>query len=296
MRTPGSLGAVPIYELDDPGDLNAPAMIAAFDGWVNAGAVGTEAAEHIAGDGPVIARFDPDSLYDFRVNRPAVTFVGGVTESVEWPELTLRQTRVGDRDLLVLTGTEPNWHWQQLGSSVADLAARLGVVEWVSLGGIPSAAPHTRATRLLTTASRPELISEEEQLPEGILRVPGAAVSIVEHYVVDQGVPAVGFWAQVPHYVGGTYHAGVVTLVERVARHCGVTIALGTLVDDAAGQREQLDQILETQPQARQYVEQLEAVADAQSEMPSGEEIAAEIERFLAESTGEGDGPFEPGR
>ncbi len=284
-----------IYELEDPGDLTAPVLVAAFDGWVNAGRVGTAAADHIAGDSAVIAHFDPDALYDFRVNRPAVTFVGGVTESVEWPELTLRRASAGDRDLLVLSGTEPNWHWQQLGSSVADLAARLGVVEHVSMGGIPSAAPHTRPTRLLTTASRPELITEDEQLPEGVLRVPGAAVSIIEHYVVDQGIPAVGFWAQVPHYVGGTYHAGVVTLVERVARHCGVTIPLGNLVDEAAGQREQLDEILDDQPQARQYVEQLEAVADAQSDMPSGEEIAAEIERFLAEASGEGEDPFPGG-
>ncbi len=283
-----------IYELDDPGDLVAPALIASLDGWVNAGMVGTAAADHIAADGAVVARFDPDALYDFRVNRPTVTFVRGVTDSVEWPELTLRRARAGDRDLLVLTGTEPNWNWQLLGRSVADLTAKLGVVELVSLGGIPSAAPHTRPTRLLTTASRADLITEDEQLPEGRLEVPGAAVTIVESYVVDQGIPAVGFWAQVPHYVGGTYHAGVVTLVERVARHCGVPIPLGGLVDEAAGQREQLDEILESQPQARQYVEQLEAVADAQGEMPSGEEIAAEIERFLRESTGEGgEDPFD---
>ncbi len=282
-----------IYELNDPGDLIAPVMIAALDGWVNAGNVGTETAQHIAADGETIARFDPDSLYDFRVNRPALTFVSGVTESIEWPELKLVRAKTSGRDVLVLTGTEPNWHWQLLGRSVADLSAELGIVEHVSLGGIPSAAPHTRPTRLVTTASRPELISEDEQLPGGVLRVPGAAVSILESYVVDQGIPAVGFWAQVPHYVGGTYYPGVVTLVERFARHSGIPISLGQLVDDAAEQRRQLDQILEAQPQTREYVEQLETVVDAQSEMPTGEEIAAEIERFLAESTGDNDDPFD---
>ncbi len=284
-----------LYELSDPhDDLVAPVLVAAFEGWVNAGSVGTEAADHIAADGGVLAAFDPDALYDFRVNRPAVTFVEGVMQEVDWPALTMRRVRHGGRDMLVLSGVEPNWRWKELASSVADLAVKLGVVEHVSLGGIPSAVPHTRPTRLMTTASRPDLIAEEEQLPEGLLRVPGAAVSVVEHALVTQGIPAVGFWAQVPHYVGGIYHPGVLTLVERVARHTGTMVPLGSLVDDSAAQRESLDSILVDQPQAQAYVEQLEVALDSQGEdLPSGEEIAAEIERFLQEATGEGDTGFE---
>ncbi len=285
---------MPFYELHPSADaLVAPVLIAAFDGWVNAGSVGTAAAEHVAGDGPVLVSFDPDALYDFRVNRPAVTFAEGVMQEVDWPELTMRRVRHGERDMLVLAGIEPNWRWRELAATVADLASEFGVVEQISLGGIPSATPHTRPTRLLTTASRRDLIAEEEQLPDGLLRVPGAAVSVVEHALVTQGIPAVGFWAQVPHYVGGTYHPGVLTLVERVSRHTGTDVALGSLVDEAAAQRENLDTILESQPQAKAYVEQLEAAIDSQGEMPTGEEIAAEIERFLRETTGEGDGPFD---
>ena len=273
-----------LYELVDVGELTAPALVVAFDGWVNAGSAGTDAAEHIAGGGDLVATFDSDALFDYRANRPVVEFVEGVMTEVEWPKVTLSRRTVDDRDLLVLSGTEPNWHWQVLGEAAADLAAQLGVVEQVSLGGIPSAVPHTRPPRVLATASRPDLMVEGERLPEGVLRVPGAAVSIVEHYLVESGVPAVGFWAQVPHYVAGSYHASVVALVERVARHLGVTIPLGNLVDEAAEQRRQLDDLVADQAQAKAYLQQLEQVADDEGPMPTGEEIAAEIERFLEEA------------
>ena len=278
-----------IYELHGGDDLVAPAMIAAFEGWVSAGSVGTATAEHVAEEGEPLATFDPDALFDYRANRPTVEFIEGTMSSVDWPEVTLWRRRLGERDVLVLTGPEPNWRWQEFGRAVADLSLRLAVVQHVSLGGIPAAVPHTLPTRLLGTASRQDLVDESELLLEGMLRVPGAMASIVEHYLVEQGIPAVGFWAQVPHYVAGTYYPGVVTLVERLAQHLGVEIPLGSLVDEAAAQREHLDALVASQPQAMQYVAKLEEMAAAQRDVPTGEDIAAEIERFLAEA---GDDPF----
>lgn len=268
-------------------DLTAPAMLVAFDGWVNAGSVGTATAEHIAEPADAIATFDSDALFDYRANRPVIDFVDGIMDEVRFPEMTLWRRDLGDRDLLILTGTEPNWNWKAFGGAIADLAVKLGVVEQVSVGGIPSAVPHTRPTRILSTASRPDLIGQEEAFPEGLLRVPGAAVSVVESFVVKQGLAAVGFWAQAPHYVVETYYPGVVSLVERVALHLGVPIPLGSLVDDAAEQRERLDSIVATQEQAGEYIRQLENISEAEGPVPSGEEIAAEIERFL-----EGEDPF----
>ncbi|HEX9977764.1 MAG TPA: PAC2 family protein [Acidimicrobiia bacterium] len=266
-------------------DLVAPALVVAFEGWVSAGAAGTVAAAHLAGDADVVVRFESDLLYDYRVNRPILEFTEGIIGAVEWPEAVIRLRNAGQRDLLVLSGPEPNWNWQAFAHAVADLATEVGVVEQVSLGGIPWAAPHTRPTILTTTASRPDLLGGDANYPAGLLRVPASAATVIEGAVAERGIPTVGFWARVPHYVAGVYHPAVVALVEHVARHLGIEVPLGSLVDDAATQRRELDSALEDQPAVAQVVEQLEALYDRAGEVATGEEIAAEIERFLRDRT-----------
>jgi hypothetical protein len=273
-----------MYELFDHAELTAPALIAAFDGWVSAGAAGTATAEHIADDGDVIARFEPDDLFDYRVNRPSLEFVDGISTEIGWPEVVVRHRNLDGRDLLVLTGPEPNWKWRAFATEVADLAGEFGVVQHVSLGGIPWAAPHTRPTIVVTTSSRPDLLGDDANHPQGELRVPASVVSVVAHALADRGIPTVGLWARVPHYVGGVYHPAVVTLVERISRHLGVKIPLGSLVDDAKDQRSSLDEAVDEQEGITDVVTRLEALYDAQGEVASGEEIAAEIERFLIEA------------
>ena len=273
-----------MYELFDHAELTAPALIAAFDGWVSAGAAGTATAEHIADDGDVIARFEPDDLFDSRVNRPSLEFVDGIATEIGWPEVVVRHRNLDGRDLLVLTGPEPNWKWRAFATEVADLAGEFGVVQHVSLGGIPWAAPHTRPTIVVTTSSRPDLLGDDANHPQGELRVPASVVSAVAHALADRGIPTVGLWARVPHYVGGVYHPAVVTLVERISRHLGVKIPLGSLVDDAKDQRSSLDEAVDEQEGITDVVARLEALYDAQGEVASGEEIAAEIERFLIEA------------
>jgi len=270
-----------MYELHETADMTAPVLVVAFEGWVGAGSVGITAAGHIADDGPVIASFPPDLLFDFRVSRPTATFMEGTLEELSWPAVTVRHRSIGGRDLLVLSGPEPNWHWQGFAIAVADLAATLGVVEQISLGGIPWAAPHTRPTVVVTTASRPDLIGDDANAPEGELQVPAAISLAIESYLTAQGIPAVGFWARVPHYVRGIYHPGVVSLVERVSRHTGVDIPLGSLVDNASAQRRQLAAAMEARPEARTMVERYEQAAEAQGQLASGQDIADEIERFL---------------
>ena len=282
-----------MYKLEPIADLVAPALIVALQGWVNAGNVGTEASDHIAADGDLVATFDPDALFDYRSNRPIVDFVDGRLLEVDWPQLSMRRARHGPRDILLLNGNEPDWQWQALGRAVADLATRLDIVEVISLGGVPAATPHTYPTPLLTTASRRDQIGDNEQLPEGLLRVPGAAVNIIEKALTERGIPAVGFWAQVPHYVAGTYYAGAVALVDRVARHLGLTIPLGDLVDRVAEQRQQLDATVAGQPDSQAYLERLEQIASAQGEIASADDIAAQVERFLRDAA-EGDEPFGP--
>jgi hypothetical protein len=269
-----------MYEWMDPGPLTEPVLIVAFDGWVNAGDAGTAAAGVIAAGGTTAARFAGDALYDYRANRPTITFVEGVMDDIEWPETTLTHVEHGGRDLLVLAGAEPNWNWQQLGVEVAELASRLGVVEQVSLGGIPWAVPHTRPVRTIVTSSDPSRVDPDDDHPEGRLQVPGAVVTAIGHAVASTGIPTIGFWARVPHYIGTTHHAAALALVERVGLHLGIEFFVGDLVAAAAEQLVQLDSIAEGRPQIQALVEQLETLVDDQDAV-SGEDLAAEIERYL---------------
>jgi proteasome assembly chaperone (PAC2) family protein len=268
-----------LYELHETGVLVAPVMIAAFDGWVNAGEAGTRAAEVIAAGGDLVATFDSDALFDYRANRPSMFYLEGVMEDITWPEMSLRHTDHGGRDLLILTGTEPNWHWQQLASEIADLATDLGVVEQISLGGIPWAAPHTRPVSTIITASDRSRIDPDSDHPEGQLVVPGAAVTAIAHAVTERGIPTIGFWARVPHYLGSVHHAAALALLDRVAIHLGVPLPVAAITEEAAEQSRQLDAIAEGRPEVQTLIEQLEGLTD-QREV-TGEDLAAEIERYL---------------
>lgn len=277
-----------LYELDDPGTLDGPVLVVAFAGWVNAGEAGTQAAATLAAGGDVIARFDADALYDYRATRPTLEFSEGVMMEVAWPEMTMTLAHHGERSLLVLTGTEPNWHWQQLGRDVAELAGRLGVIEHISLGGIPWATPHTRPITTIVTASDSSRLDPTDEHPDGLLRVPGSAVSIVEHTAAAAGIPTIGFWARVPHYIGAAYHAAAIALIERASLHLGVHLPLGDLPAAAAEQAEQLATVAAGRPEIATMVEQLETLVDQQG-VVSGEQLASEIERFLRErDSGEG--------
>jgi hypothetical protein len=272
---------VAIYELLAEPSLTAPVLIASLTGWVDAGAAGTSAAEHIAQGGPTIARFDPDTLYDFRSQRPVLDIVDGVMKDYTWPELTIRHVAIGGRDILVLTGQEPDIGWRAFAAAVLELALKFGFVSSVSIGAIPAAVPHTRPTPVLATASSRELLMEGDRLPEGLLRVPGSAVNLVEFTLGSHGIPSVGFWAQVPHYISGPYPAAAAALTERLSRHLGVDIPLDPLVEAAQSQREQLDALVAAQPETAAHIERLEQILPDIQNVPSGESIAAEIERFL---------------
>ncbi len=279
-----------LYELTVPGErLVAPAVVAAFDGWIDGAGASTAAAERLADGAEVLARFDRDALYDYRARRPILDVVNGVPSELTWPELTVRRTRRGGRDVLVLSGAEPDFRWRELANDVLAICLRLGVVEWVTLGAIPAAVPHTRPVPVLATASTPGLLhGGEQQGPEGLLRVPAAALSTIELAVSGGGIPAVGFFAQVPHYVSGPFPAATIALLEHVGRHLGIEIPLGSLPDEALAQRRRLDALTEQDPDSRSYVERLERSMSEQR-LPSGDELASEIERFLRDAErGEG--------
>src|SRR5918999_1902847 len=154
---------VALYRLDDPGDLLSPVLVVALDGWVDAGGAATTAAERLAVGGQVVVPFDADALFDYRARRPTLGIVDGQPTSLVWPELVIRRAKAGDRDLLVLTGPEPDYRWQELARDAVMVCERLGISEWISLGAIPAAVPHTRPVPIIGTASRPGLLRGDVQ-------------------------------------------------------------------------------------------------------------------------------------
>lgn len=282
-----------LYRLtDDLQDLTAPVLVAAFDGWIDAAGAASAVAGHLATDATTIATFDPDPLFDYRSRRPVLDVIDGVLRHLSYPELAIRRRSVDGRDLLILHGAEPDFRWRELGADLSRFAVEHGVVEWVSLGAIPAAVPHTRPTPVFATASREGLLREDQrQGPEGLLRVPAAGLSVIELAVVEGGVPAVGFYAQVPPYVGGPYASATIALLEAMGSHLGIDLPLGQLLEDAQTQRAGLDAAMASQEETRQIVEQLEAQgSDEDQPIPSGDELASEIERYLRDEAG-GDEP-----
>jgi hypothetical protein len=279
---------VPLYTLADPGGLDSPVLIAAFDGWVDAGEASTTAASKVADTGRIVATFDADRLFDYRARRPTLDIVDGTLRELEWPELHVRATQLGGRDLLVLVGPEPDYRWRELASDVVELARELRVSAWVSLGAIPAAVAHTRPVPVLGTASAPGLLPKDvPQGPLGRLRVPSAVLSVLELGIAAAGIPAVGFYAQVPHYVSAIYPAAAVELLGHLERHLGVHLPLGSLPSEVREQRVLLDTATAADERTRTYVERLEAMTDEQR-LPAGDELIADIERFLRDRGAEG--------
>lgn len=278
-----------LLQIENAEGLVAPVVIAALDGWVDAGGAATTAAGHVAADGTRVATFDDDRLYDYRARRPTLDMVDGRPGALAWPELVARRAKVGERDIVVLTGPEPDFRWRELSRAVVELARQLGVAEWISLGAIPAAVPHTRSVPILGTESAPGLLrGDVTPGPDGILRVPAAAISVLDHAIARAGIPAVGYFAQVPHYVTGAYVPAAVALLRVLSGHLGDDVPVGLLLDESRQVLERLDAATAADEGTRAYVERLESTVD-EARRPSGDDLISEIERFLRESGPEGD-------
>jgi hypothetical protein len=279
---------VPLYRLaDDLPDLRDAVLVASFDGWVDAAEAASRAVAQVAGEAAVVASFDPDAVFDYRSRRPVLDVRDGRLSELRWPELTIRHARVERRDVLLFSGAEPDLRWTELATDAVELVRHLNVTEWVSLGAVPGAVAHTRPVPVMATASEDGLLDEPAG-PEGLLRVPSAALSVLEMAVTRAGTPAVGFYAQVPPYASIGYAAASVALVGRLARHLGVAIDVEPLLDEQREQHARYDAAVAGDAMLRETVSRLESAAgDVESEqLPSGDDLAREIERFLRRQDG----------
>ena len=258
-----------------------PTVVAALDGWVDAGGAASAAAARLAADSELVATFDADTIFDFRARRPTLIIESGKPATLTWPELTLRRRRVGARDMLILAGAEPDYRWHTLAADVIALCLELGAQEWITIGAIPAAVPHTRPVTALGSESAPGLLrGGVTPGPAGNLKVPAALLSVLEIEASKAGLPALGYFVQIPHYVTGGYPSAAVELVRLVSRHLDEEIGPGSLVEEGRVLLARLDAATSGDEGTRAYVERLEQASD-ESRLATGDDLISEIESFL---------------
>ena len=287
----------PLYEIARWPDATDPVLVIALDGWIDAGAGAAAAMAHLIQemDTTLVASFDTEALVDYRSRRPVMHLVEGVNTGLTWPSIEFRRGRdLDQRDLLVLTGTEPDARWRAFTHQVVDLARELKVRLVVGLGAYPAPVPHSRPVRLATTATEAELAARAGQV-QTTVDVPGGVGAAIEERCAAVGLPAVGLWAQVPHYAAGMpYPAASVGLIEGLGRLAELSLPLGDLPTQAKATRGRLDELISQNPEHQAMLRQLEAAYEESSpapsmgdpaDLPTGDELAAELEKFLRGET-----------
>jgi len=276
--------------------LEHPVLVLGLEGWVDAGYAGATAVNALLESTrhELVATFDSDALLDQRSRRPVLRVSHGVHGGLTWPELRLlAATDTGGRSLLVLVGPEPDLRWHEWSQEVVALGLRLGVELVVGLGAFPAPAAHTRPVRLAATASNEELAGKVGFLP-ATMEVPAGAQAVLEVAFGDAGVPAIGVWARVPHYAVGTpYPEASAALLDKLAELTGLTVDTTALRDAGRKARDQIQALIEASEEHSAMVRQLEQQQDAElglaatefTHLPTGDEIAAELERFLRGET-----------
>lgn len=274
-------------------DLVDPVLLVHLEGWIDAAQCAATAVERILAQmsSSTMAIFDTEWLLDHRSRRPVLRIVDGVNAGIDWPFIRLDVGQDADgHDLLVLHGAEPDHNWRTFADAVVELAQSFGVVSMVGLGAYPAAAPHTRPARLsLTAASRRP---EHPQLADVTLDVPAGVESVLEKALEAAGIPAVGLWAQVPHYVPfAPYPAAALALVNGLDHAAGLRFDTADLATEALTVRNRLDQLVRQDEEHAKMLAQIERAFDQtgpEAVELQAENLTAEIERFLrAQSDGE---------
>ncbi len=303
-----------VHILDDVPELDAleqgPVLVYSLDGFLDAGNAAALATQHLLdqSSGRVVASFDIDAFFDYRARRPPMTFAENRYEGYEPPRLVVRLNHDSlGVPYLLMTGPEPDTHWEAFALAVRAVVEKLRVRLTVSMGAVPMAVPHTRPVMLTNHATVPELLIAEN-VWKGQIRVPASAQALVELRLGGWGHPAMGFVAHIPHYVAQLdYPAASATMLESVEVVTGLEWDLTAI--EAAGQAKMVEIAAQVEDSAevQEVVSGLEqqydafhrpAVEDAEAlplaeekDLPTGEELGAEFERFLAGL----DGPTDPG-
>lgn len=286
-----------LYELHSHRSLNSPVLLLATESWVDAGLGAQAAIAHVLDTIPtdVLATFNADQLIDFRSRRPIVRISDGVLDSMSWPMIQLRAGRdAAGTDVLVLVGPEPDMAWHAFVRGVVDLTTQLGVRLVVSLGAYAAPVPHTRPVSLMAIATKAELAAQVGVVP-GSADMPAGIQTALQEGFAAAGIPAIGIWARVPHYLAAVpYPAASAALVEALATVAGLQVSAGELHTAAQSVSSQINEIVANSEEYSTLVRRLEEAFDGAlrtppdfSGLPTGDELAAEVERFLRGEQGE---------
>src|SRR5262245_43743974 len=277
--------------------LERPVLIAAFRGWNDGGQGASLAAGYLAKawDARRVPELDPEGFLDFQTTRPQVRLEEGFTRRIDWPETVFYHGRPSgmDRDAILLLGVEPNLRWRTFSGLIVDFARELEVELVVTLGALLADVPHTRDAPVTGSATDPALI-EQLGLQASRYEGPTGIVGVVHDACKRANIPSASLWAAVPHYVSlAPSPKAASALCARLADLLGAEIDTAELDEAAEAYVNQVSEAIATDEETAAYVEELERRSDEidESDIPSGESLAAELSRFLREREERGDGP-----
>ena len=277
--------------------LGRKVLVAAFDGWNDAGEAASSAITHLRESGsyePVFS-VDPELYFDYQYTRPQIETDGEGRRTLRWPETTiLRPTRVGEGpELWLLTGVEPARAWQAFCGELIDVALREDITGFVSLGSMMSDVPHTRPISVFT-GSESEQVRTMLSLERSTYEGPVGILSVLTAGADAADIPSASLWASVPHYVAGHTPSPKATLalLDKLGELTGAKIPPGELATEAIAWEASIDAAAADDEEMTEYIHQLERTRDTwDSPEASGDAIAQEFERYLRR----GDGPGKPG-
>ena len=274
-----------MLELEDVPPLRDPILVAAFEGWNDAGEAATSTIAHLADvwDAEPIASLDPEDYYDFQVNRPRVVTEDG-RRRVQWPTTRiLLARRTGfDRDVVLVEGIEPSVRWRSFTIELLEYAQELGVDTVVILGALLADVPHTRPIPVTTTADD-EQVRARYEAEASRYEGPTGIVGVLADVSTQAGLTCLTCWAAVPHYAGGSPSPkATLSLLGRLETVLGTTIPLGDLAESARAWERGVNELAESDEEVAEYVQSLEEQTDT-ADLPeaSGDAIAREFERYL---------------
>jgi predicted ATP-grasp superfamily ATP-dependent carboligase len=298
-----------------PDGLRAPAMVCAFQGWNDAGDAASSAVAFLASalDARRFARIDSEEFYDFQANRPAIRLTeesrsrdgedgedegaaaAGAAREIEWPTVEIFEATAprAPRDLVLVQGVEPSMRWRAFSSHMVDLAEALGVQVVVSLGALLGDVPHTRPVAMTGHASDAALL-ERVGIQASSYEGPTGIVGVLHTACAQAGLPSASLWAAVPHYVAAAANPkAALALLRRVEVLIGVSVDVTELESSAEDYERQVGLAVRSDPDIQAFVERLEQAADSeeqstQEELPSGDILASEFQRFLRQRGAEG--------
>jgi proteasome assembly chaperone (PAC2) family protein len=273
-----------------PDGLRAPALVCAFKGWNDAGDAASAALTFV-GSALSAQRFaviDPEDFFDFQSTRPQVKITEGRSREITWPDVEIFEARVprAPRDLLLLSGDEPSYRWKTFCRTVVDLAEALGVQMVVTLGALLADVPHSRPTSVTGLASDEGLVQRLGLQATGY-EGPTGITGVLHHACADAGIPSSSLWATVPHYVAAAPNPkAALAIVRKLEGLVGVTVDASDLERAASEYERQVDVAVQSDPDVQAFVERLEQASaeepgPTQQDVPSGDVLAREFQRFL---------------